>query len=334
MLINLKWIFNVKLNEYVRVLKNRTRLVAKGFRQEEGIDFEESFAPVARIEAIRNFIAYAAHKNMTVFQMDVKIAFSMAFSKKKYGLDQCDLVDIPMVERLKQDTDPNGTLFDPTRYRGMVGSLMLSRLKEKYIGCCAHILWIQSQLTDYRFDYNNIPLYCDSQSAIALSCNSVQHSRTKHIAVRYHFIKEQVENEIVKLYFVKTAYQLVDIFTKALSQTKKLKGLEVKDLAVQSLLDLHKGSKASRLESLKQKKQGVVGEGSSAAHNKYYEFENISSTDTNATRGSSCSGTDEEKDVETDDSDDSDMDLSDDIHKEMMLLQDLECLCITSLQNH
>ncbi|GJT62266.1 hypothetical protein Tco_1005799 [Tanacetum coccineum] len=63
-------------------------------------------------------------------------------------------------------------------------------------------------------------LYCDSKSAIALSCNTVQHSRTKHIAVRYHFIKEQVENEIVELYFVKTAYQLVDIFTKALGRER------------------------------------------------------------------------------------------------------------------
>ncbi|GKE71686.1 hypothetical protein Tco_1529758, partial [Tanacetum coccineum] len=73
-------------------------------------------------------------------------------------------------------------------------------------------------LTDYGFDYNKIPLYCDSKSAIALSCNTVQYSRTKHIAVRYHFIKEQVENEIVELYFVKMDYQLADIFTKALAR--------------------------------------------------------------------------------------------------------------------
>ncbi|GJX45649.1 retrovirus-related pol polyprotein from transposon TNT 1-94 [Tanacetum coccineum] len=77
---------------------------------------------------------------------------------------------------------------------------------------------IRSQLTDYEFDYTKIPLYCDSQSAIALSCNTVRHSWTKHIAVKYHFIKEQVENEIVELYFVKTAYQLADIFTKALAR--------------------------------------------------------------------------------------------------------------------
>ncbi|GKF90169.1 retrovirus-related pol polyprotein from transposon TNT 1-94, partial [Tanacetum coccineum] len=67
MIISLKWIFKVKLDEYGGVLKNKARLVAKGYRQEEGIDFEESFAPVARIEAIRIFLEYVAHKNMVVF---------------------------------------------------------------------------------------------------------------------------------------------------------------------------------------------------------------------------------------------------------------------------
>ncbi|GKE54394.1 retrovirus-related pol polyprotein from transposon TNT 1-94 [Tanacetum coccineum] len=75
MIIALKWIYKVKLDEYGDVLKNKARLVAKGFRQEEGLDFEESFAPVARLEAIRIFIANATSKNMTVYQMDVKTAF-------------------------------------------------------------------------------------------------------------------------------------------------------------------------------------------------------------------------------------------------------------------
>ncbi|GJS71203.1 retrovirus-related pol polyprotein from transposon TNT 1-94 [Tanacetum coccineum] len=75
MIIALKWIYKVKLDEYGDVLKNKARLVAKGYRQEEGIDFEESFAPVARIEAIRIFIANAASKNMTIYQMDVKTTF-------------------------------------------------------------------------------------------------------------------------------------------------------------------------------------------------------------------------------------------------------------------
>nr|GFD25617.1 retrovirus-related Pol polyprotein from transposon TNT 1-94 [Tanacetum cinerariifolium] len=59
-------------------------------------------------------------------------------------------------------------------------------------------------------------IYCDSKSSISISCNPVQHSRTKHIAVRYHFIKEHVEKGTIELYFVKTDYQLADIFTKAL----------------------------------------------------------------------------------------------------------------------
>ncbi|GJV16313.1 retrovirus-related pol polyprotein from transposon TNT 1-94 [Tanacetum coccineum] len=75
MVIALKWIYKVKLDEYGDVLKNKARLVAKGYRHEEGIDFEESFAPVARIEAIRIFIANATTKNMIIYQMDVKIAF-------------------------------------------------------------------------------------------------------------------------------------------------------------------------------------------------------------------------------------------------------------------
>ncbi|GJR73219.1 copia protein [Tanacetum coccineum] len=152
--------------------------------------------------------------------------------------NQCDDVDIPMVERSKLDEDPNGTLVDPTRYRSMVSSLMYltasrpdqvfsvsmctryqAKPTEKHLTAvklmkimyvAKNLGKIQSQLTNYGFDYNKIPLYCDSKCSIALSCNTVQHSKMKHIAVRYHFIKEQVENEIVELNFVKTAYQLAD----------------------------------------------------------------------------------------------------------------------------
>ncbi|GKA30823.1 hypothetical protein Tco_0717128 [Tanacetum coccineum] len=87
-------------------------------------------------------------------------------------------------------------------------------------GCCAQILWMRSQLTDYGFTFNKIPLYCDNKSTIALCCNNVQHSRAKHNDVRYHFIKEKVENGIVELYFVRAEYQLVDIFTKPLPRER------------------------------------------------------------------------------------------------------------------
>ncbi|GKC53752.1 retrovirus-related pol polyprotein from transposon TNT 1-94 [Tanacetum coccineum] len=75
-------------------------------------------------------------------------------------------------------------------------------------------------ISNYRFEFNKIPLYCNNKSALALYCNNVQHSRSKNIDVRYHFIKEQVKNSMVELYFVRTKYQLADIFTKALTRER------------------------------------------------------------------------------------------------------------------
>ncbi|GKD31331.1 hypothetical protein Tco_1242109 [Tanacetum coccineum] len=86
--------------------------------------------------------------------------------------------------------------------------------------CCAQVLWLRTQLTDYGFYFDKILMYCDSKAAMAISCNPVQHSRTKHIDVRYHFIKEQVEKSIVELFFVGIEYQLVDLFTKALPEDR------------------------------------------------------------------------------------------------------------------
>ncbi|GKB30924.1 hypothetical protein Tco_0870325, partial [Tanacetum coccineum] len=102
-------------------------------------------------------------------------------------------------------------------------SAAISSTKAKYIamsGCCAQILWIISQLTDYGHGFNKIPMYCDNKSAIAICCNNVQHSRSKHIHIRFHFIKENVENGVIELYFVNTEYQLADIFTKALARER------------------------------------------------------------------------------------------------------------------
>ncbi|GKC35886.1 retrovirus-related pol polyprotein from transposon TNT 1-94 [Tanacetum coccineum] len=125
------------------VLKNTTQLVAKAYRQEEGIDFEETFAPVARIEAIRIFIAYVAHMNMTIFQMDVKTSFlneilnEEVYVRQPEGLvDQEHPTHVFLLKKalyglkqalrawLKLDEDPNGTLVVLTCYQGMVGSLM------------------------------------------------------------------------------------------------------------------------------------------------------------------------------------------------------------------
>ncbi|GJZ56316.1 retrovirus-related pol polyprotein from transposon TNT 1-94 [Tanacetum coccineum] len=385
MVIGLKWIYKVMLDEYGDVLKDKARLVAKGYRQEEGIDFEESFAPVARIEAIRIFIANAATKNMIIYQMDVKTAFlngdlqeevfvsqpegfedqdnpthvyrlkkalyglkqaprawydtpskfllannffkgavdptlftrksgkhillvqiyvddiifastdhnacnifsnemsskfqmsmmgQMSFflglqvsqsprgifinqaknaleTLKKYGMDRSDPVDTPMVDRLKLDEDlmgiPNNTMSLTAYADADHAGCQDSRRKAEYIamsGCCDQILWMRSQLKDYGFLFNKIPLYCDNKSAIALSCNNVQLSRFKHIDIRHHFIREQVENGVVELYFVKTNYQLADILTKALPRERfefLLPRLGMKSLTPETLKRLQEG---------------------------------------------------------------------------------------------
>ncbi|GJU14854.1 integrase, catalytic region, zinc finger, CCHC-type containing protein [Tanacetum coccineum] len=353
LIIPLKWIFKIKLDEYGDVLKNKARLVAKGYRQEAGIDFEESFAPVARLEAINFFNAYAGSQNISrasshVYRLtkslfglkqvpracnDKLSAFLIksGFTKgvvdptlftrkagkhilleilKKFGFDSCTPIDTPMAERPDLDEDKGGKLIDPTRFRGMVGSLMylsasrpdiepftwvlvseglvfeqklfayadyqdvmtheevtiwvsqflghrlvswsskkqkstaISTTEAEYIalsGCCAQILWMRSQLRDYGFAFNKIPMYCDNQSAIALCCNSVQHSRSKHIDIRHHFIKEQVERKVVELYFVETKYQLADIFTKALPRERfatLLPLLGVKQMSPETLKEL------------------------------------------------------------------------------------------------
>ncbi|GJY30519.1 retrovirus-related pol polyprotein from transposon TNT 1-94 [Tanacetum coccineum] len=354
LLIKLKWIYKVKTDEFGRVLKNKARLVAQGFRQEEGINFEESFTPVARIEAIRIFVENAAHNNITIYQMDIKTAFlygklkeevyvsqpegfvdldnpshvyklkkalyglkqaprawydmlssfliSQQFSKcavdptlftwqagndlllmpfflglqisqsprgifinqskyaseivKKYGLLSTDYVDTPLVEKSKLDEDLQGKPVDATLYRCMIGSLMYltssrhdliyavclcaryqAKPTEKHLQAVKRIfrhlkgtinmgLWYSNdigisltayadvdhagcqdtrrstpgsdQFLDYGFQFNKIPLYCDNKSAIAISCNNVQHSRAKHIDVRYHFMKDANEMGVVK----------------------------------------------------------------------------------------------------------------------------------------
>nr|GEU38522.1 retrovirus-related Pol polyprotein from transposon TNT 1-94 [Tanacetum cinerariifolium] len=191
------------------VIRNKSRLVVRGYRQEEGIDFEESFAMVARMEAIRIFLAYAAHKSFTVFQMDVKTVFlhdaDYARCKDTFKSTSCgaQFLGEKLVSWSSKKQD----------------CTTLSTAEAKYVSlsaCCAQVLWMRTQLTDYGFYFNKIPIYCDSKSAIAISCNPVQHSRTKHIAVHYHFIMEHVEKGTIELYFVKTDYQVADLFTKAL----------------------------------------------------------------------------------------------------------------------
>nr|GFB93033.1 copia protein [Tanacetum cinerariifolium] len=128
------------------VIQNKARLVAVGYSKQEGIDYDETFSPVARIEAIRLFLAHAAHKDFTVFQMDVKTVFlnrifkeevyvgqPLGFVSKQYPdhvyaldkalMENCDTVPTPMVEQAKLKLDLVGGQVDHTDYRSMIGSL-------------------------------------------------------------------------------------------------------------------------------------------------------------------------------------------------------------------
>nr|GEX38988.1 hypothetical protein [Tanacetum cinerariifolium] len=204
-------------------------LVDKPFgKHEEFIDFEESFALVARLEAVRIFVAYDAHKSFPIYQMDVKTEFVNGTLKEEVYVAQPEGFVNPdhpeKVYRLRKAL--YGLKQAPRAWYDELSQFLMSKGFTKEAehmalsASCALVMWMRIQLNDYSFNYNKIPLYCDSQSAIAISCNPVQHSRTKHIHTRYHFIKEKVENGIIELYFVRTEYQLADMFTKALTEDK------------------------------------------------------------------------------------------------------------------
>nr|GEU71026.1 hypothetical protein [Tanacetum cinerariifolium] len=133
-------------NELGGVLKNKARLVAMGYRQEEEIDFEESFALVARLEAIRIFIAYAAHSNMTFYQMDVKTAFLNDILCEE---ETSNPVDTLIVEKSKLNADPQGKEVDPTCYRRMIGSLMyLTSSRPDLVFDVCMCAWYQAKPTE------------------------------------------------------------------------------------------------------------------------------------------------------------------------------------------
>nr|GFA30934.1 copia protein [Tanacetum cinerariifolium] len=131
-------------------------------------------------------------------------------------------------------------------------STAISTIEAEYIamfGCCAQILWMRSQLTYYGFAFNKIPLYCDNRNVISLSCNNVQHSRSKHIDIRHHFIREQVEKGVVELFFPTTDYQLADIFTKASPRERfefLLPRLGMKSMSLKTLKRIQEGLQVSK----------------------------------------------------------------------------------------
>nr|GEX01033.1 hypothetical protein [Tanacetum cinerariifolium] len=172
---------------------------------EEGINFEESFAPIARLEAVRIFVAYAAHRSFPIYQMDVKMAFLNGVLKEEiyvaqpdgfvdpdhpekvyrlrkalYGLKQAPrvwydelskfLTSKGFTKGLQIRKSPCGIFINQAKY----GLEILHKHEAECVALsaiCAQVMWMRTQLQDYGLYYNNIPLYCDSQSTIAISCN-------------------------------------------------------------------------------------------------------------------------------------------------------------------
>ena len=451
-IIGTRWVYRNKLDKDGVIIRNKARLVAQGFTQIESIDYGETFAPVARIEAIRLFLAYASYMNFTVYQMDVKTAFlhgelaeevylkqPPGFESKRYpdhvyrldkavyglkqaprawydtlttylteqgyrrgaidntlfikesgshiilaqiyvddiifgstdqklstefatimankfemsmmgkmnfflglqieqqedGISICQskyiaellskyefqnvkIASTPMSKATKIFEDPDGISVNHTLYRGMIGSLLyltasrpdimfattmcarfqanpkeshLSAVKRifrylkhtqhlglwyprdselnlfgytdadhagctidrkstsggcQFLGnrliswsskkqtsvacstdeaeyvaagrCCAQIMWIQNQMLDYGLTFTKTPIYCDNTSAIQMTQNPVHHSKTKHIEIRHHFIRDIAEKGRISLHYIPTTEQLADIFTKPLDE--------------------------------------------------------------------------------------------------------------------
>ncbi|GJT57610.1 putative ribonuclease H-like domain-containing protein [Tanacetum coccineum] len=380
--IGTKWVYRNKKDERGVVVRNKARLVAQGHRQEEGIDYDEVFAPVARIEAIRIFLAFASYMGFIVYQMDVKSAFLYGkideevyvsqppgfldpkypqkvykVVKALYGLHQaprawyatlstfllkngyrrgtidktifikkdkhdiilvqvyvddiifgstkkswCDEFEALMKKILKKfdfvnvktastpiETqkplvkDEEASDVDVHLYRSMIGSLMYltafrpdimfavcacSRVssfdleaysdsdyaranldrksttggcqflgrrliswqckKQKIVAtytteaeyvavanCCRQVLWIQNQMLDYGFNFMNTKIYIDNESTICIVKNPVYHSKTKHIAIRHHFIRDAYEKKLIQVLKIHTDDNVADLLTKA-----------------------------------------------------------------------------------------------------------------------
>ncbi|GJW10029.1 putative ribonuclease H-like domain-containing protein [Tanacetum coccineum] len=306
-------------------VRNKARLVAQGYTQEEGIDYDEVFAPVARIEAIRLFLAYASFMGFIVYQMDVKSALlkignydgekkdGIFISQDKYVADILKKFDFATVKTASTPMEPNKALVkdeeadsvDVHLYRSMIGSLMyltasrpdimfavcacarfqvtpkMSHLhavkrifrylkgqpklglwyprdspfdleafsdsdyarasldRKSTTGGCqflgkrliswqckkrysckfylaeSRVLWIQNQMLDYGFNFMNTKIYIDNESTICIVKNPVFHSKTKHIEIRHHFIRDSYEKKLIQVIKIHTDHNVADLLTKA-----------------------------------------------------------------------------------------------------------------------
>nr|GEY42964.1 uncharacterized mitochondrial protein AtMg00810-like [Tanacetum cinerariifolium] len=233
--INIKWLWKNKRDEENTVIRNKSRLVAKGYAQKEGVDFEQSFAPVARLEAIRLFIvpdivhatcycaryqAKPTEKHLTavkrIFRYFKDTINMGLWYPKDTGFELTSFSDLDHVGCLDSHKSTSGVIQFLGGDKLVSWSskkrdcTLMSSAEAEYVSlsaCCAQVLWLRTQLTDYGFHFDKIPMYCDSKVAIAISCNPVQHSRTKHIVVR---TRRQLESDGEMCMFAPTVSRTED----------------------------------------------------------------------------------------------------------------------------
>ncbi|GKB05456.1 putative ribonuclease H-like domain-containing protein [Tanacetum coccineum] len=185
--------------------------LAMGYRQEEGFDFEESFAPVARIEAIRIFISNAATKNMIIYQMDVK---QLPFSEWKalYGLKAGTRA---LAKPLNGSWYPKDNAMSLTAYAmRIMRDVKIQEEVRREVLSFLEIVLVSWSSRNQRSTALSTKWLITLPLLVLCAAKTSSHSRSKHIDIRHHFIREQVENRVVELYFVETNYQLADILTK------------------------------------------------------------------------------------------------------------------------
>nr|GEU90386.1 copia protein [Tanacetum cinerariifolium] len=201
-IIGTKWVFRNMLDENGIVSRNKARLVAQGYNQQEGIDYDESYAPVARLESIRILLAYACSLDFKLFQMDVKSAF---LTDRKSTSSICTFMGCCLTSWFSKKQT----------------ALAISTIEAKYVSArkaCQQALWMKQALIDYDVRLDDVPIICDNKGAIDLSKNPVKHSRTKHIEIRHHFLRDNVQNGHISIEKVPSVDNIADILTKPLKR--------------------------------------------------------------------------------------------------------------------
>ncbi|GJY79675.1 ribonuclease H-like domain-containing protein [Tanacetum coccineum] len=238
------FVYRNKKDERGVVVRNKARLVAQGHRQEEGIDYDEVFAPVARIEAIRIFLAFSSYMGFIVYQMDVKSAFLYGKIDKEvpdimFAVYACSRFQVTpktshlsVVKRIFRYLKgkpklglwyPRVSSFDleaysDSDYAGANLDRKSTTREAEYVAaanCCGQVLCIQNQMLDYGFNFMNTKIYIDNESTIRIVKNLVYHFKTKHIAIRHHFIRDAYEKKLIQVLKIHTDDNVADLLTKA-----------------------------------------------------------------------------------------------------------------------